>query len=102
MERQEPELRISYPHLIPANEGCVNCSKKNPSFTMNSAILTIVIGSLSFLVAFSWNQFVKESFERITNKREELRAMFIYAISLTFFAIMVAFVLMFYLNGTKW
>ena len=102
MESEQPRLKLPYPVYINQPFECKNCTKKNPYYILNSAILTIMIGALAFVVAFAWNQFVKESFERMSDKKDELSGMFMYAIGATVGAVLVGFFLMFYLNGTKW
>jgi len=82
---------------------CNNCqNRKDPQYTFNSTILTIIITALGFLTAFSWNQYIKEAFEHMTDKHDELQARFNYAVLATFFAIAFAFILMYNLNGTKY
>lgn len=82
---------------------CLNClNRKDPQYVFNSTILTIAITALGFLVAFAINQAVKETFERSVPKKDELSAMWAYAILATFGAIVLSFILMYNLNGTKW
>lgn len=84
-------------------ECACSTNRQNPYYILNSVILIVVISALGFLVAFAWNEAVKEAFEKMVCKRDELRAHFIYAVSVTLFAILLAFLLMFYLSGTtKW
>jgi len=82
---------------------CNECqNRKDPAYTFSSVILTVIITALGFLTAFSWNQYIKEAFEHITNKNDELQAKFNYAVLATFFAIVFGFILMYNLNGTKY
>lgn len=93
----------STPNFQNYNYECSNCqNRKNPQHTFNSTILTISLTALGFIVAFSFNQAVKESFEHMTPKKDELQAKWNYFIIITFFAIVIGFLLMYNLNGTKW
>ena len=85
------------------NYECSKCrNRKNPQYVFNSTVLTIALTALGFLVAFAINQAVKESFEQMTCKKDELQAKWNYAVLATFAAIIIGFLLMYNLNGTKW
>ena len=83
---------------------CVcNSRRQNPYYILSSVILIIFLTAFGFMVAFAWNETVKATFERMVCKRDEVRAHFLYALVITFFAILFAFLLMFYLSGTtRW
>ena len=82
---------------------CDNCGERRDGYYIfNSTLLTIFIAAGAFLVAFAWNKAVKTSFERMTDKHDELHAMYMYAIVITIAVIIFCFLLMFYLNGEKW
>jgi predicted Co/Zn/Cd cation transporter (cation efflux family) len=90
-------------NLIFPNFTCNNCqNKKDPQFVFNSILLTVFIVALSFTCSFALNSFLKEWFERMTPKCQELQAKFNYMILIFAFAIVVGFLLMYNLNGTKW
>jgi Family of unknown function (DUF5654) len=82
---------------------CSKCqNRKDPQYVFNSTILTIFMGSLAFLTSLAINTYVKESFEHMTSKKDELQAKFNYAVIVSFSAIVVGFLLMYNLNGTKY
>ncbi len=75
---------------------------EHPSYVFGSAIITIILGSLSFIVALGWNSFVSESFVQFSDKSEELKARFSYAILVTAIAIIIGFFVMYFIGGCKW
>ena len=79
-----------------------NCKSENPSYIFGSAIITIVIGSLAFITALAWNSFIQQTFEEYTNKNDELKARLSYAFAVTFFSLILAFIVMYYIEGDKW
>ena len=81
----------------------VSCEHNtHPSYIFGSAIITIVIGALAFITAFAWNSYVQKTFEVYTNKQDELEARLSYAFLVTAMAIVIGFLLMYYIEGDKW
>ena len=90
---------------------CHNCiHEHDPYFVLGSAIRTLTVGSLIFIVAFAWSEFAKISFqcygcghhEIKEDRRDEFSAALRYAIIVTLVALIVSFLVMFYIRGTKW
>jgi len=80
---------------------CCNHQKSNPGYIFGSGIITIVIGALAFIVALSWNNFIQEYFRHHCTKAEELDARLSYAFLVTGLAIIVSFIVLYYIDGTK-
>ena len=80
------------------------CDHQNahPGYVFGSAIITIVIGALAFITAFAWNSYVQETFKKYTNKNDELEARLSYAFLVTAMAIVIGFLIMYYIEGDKW
>jgi len=89
--------------FMPHSHGCINCTnRQNPQFCFNSTILTISIIAISFVVSFALNQALKETFEQMFPKSDQLGAKWSYAYVISFSAIIIIFLLMYNLNGSKW
>ena len=85
------------------SHGCANCTnRKDPQYVMNSTILTVSVLALGFLVSFSLNQALKETFEQMFPKSDELSAKWSYVFVVSCSVILIVFLLMYNLNGTKW
>lgn len=81
---------------------CVcNRNKSNPSYVFGSSIITIIIGALAFITALAWNSYVQESFKRHSNFTEELNAKLSYSFIVTGISIIIAFLLLYYIDGDK-
>jgi len=100
-----------FPEVFEPN--CHNCiHERDPYFVFGSTIRTLVVGSFIFIVAFAWSEVAKISFQRYGCYKEEIRTecdrsdefnlSLRYAIIVTIVAIMVSFLVMFYIPGTKW
>jgi TRAP-type C4-dicarboxylate transport system permease small subunit len=82
---------------------CINCdNRKDPQYVMNSTIVTIAILALGFLVSFALNQALKETFEQMLPKSDELAARWAYFFCCVSGSIILIFLLMYNLNGIKW
>ena len=93
---------IKYIPFLSHTHECVNCKKrKDPQYIFNSTILTVFIVALSFLVSFALNQALKETFEEMFPKSDELGAKWNYAVITTFSVVVIVFLLMYFLNGQK-
>jgi len=79
-----------------------NHPNHNPGYVFGSAIITVVIGALAFIVALAWNSFVQKSFEFFETEAEELKAKFSYAFLVTAIAIVLSFFAMYFISGDKW
>ena len=79
-----------------------NHPNHDPGYIFGSAIITIVIGALAFITALAWNSFVQKSFESFETESEELKAKLSYAFLVTAIAIVVGFMVMYFINGDKW
>ena len=91
-----------YPHLTHENS-CNNCThKKNPNYILGSAFCTIIVGSLVFLTALSWNDVAELKFKHDKCGNRDFEAALTFALILTFSAILVIFLTMYYIPGTKW
>ena len=80
----------------------VNFNNSDPSYVFGSAIITIVIGALAFITALAWNSYVQSTFKYYSSEIEKLEAKLSYAFVVTAVAIVIAFLLMYYVNGDKW
>jgi len=74
----------------------------DPYYVFNSTILTIVITAAAFIVAFAWNQVSKACFDTWSSKEQMIHSMFTYAFVVTLVAIILCFLLYYYLNGEKY
>ena len=81
-----------------------SCNHPNhaPGYVFGSSIITLVIGSLSFIVALAWSGAVAKSFEKFESRAEELEARFSYAFLVTCIAIVVTFFAMYFICGERW
>ena len=87
---------------IPFLQECSNCkNRKDPQFVFNSTILTVGIVSLSFLVSFALNQALKETFEEMFPKSDELSVKWNYLFVVLSSVIILVFLLLYFLNGQK-
>ena len=103
-----------YPHFITNSEpNCHNCiHEKDPYFVFGSVVRTLTLGAFIFLVAISWAEVAKISFQKFgcyhgeikpeNDKSSEFNAALRFALIITFVAIIVSFLVMFYVRGTKW
>ena len=73
-----------------------------PGYIFGSAIITIVVGALAFITALAWNSFVQKSFELYESESEELKAKLSYAFLVTAIAIVIGFLVMYFIGGDKW
>ena len=100
-----------YPHIIENN--CHNCPhEKDPYFVLGSAVRTLVVGSLIFIVAFAWSEVAKISFQRYgchkheinpnNDRSDEFHLSLRYAVIVTITALILSFLVMYYVKGTKW
>lgn len=76
--------------------------QNNPGYVFGSAIITIVIGALAFITALAWNSYVQASFQYYSNEAEEREAKLSYAFLVSSIAIVVGFLVMYYVEGNKW
>ena len=74
----------------------------NPGYIFGSAIINIVIGALAFITALAWNSFVQQTFETYETQAEELKARLSYAFLVTAIAIVLGFMVMYFIGGNKW
>jgi hypothetical protein len=81
--------------------GCEHQISK-PSYVFGSAIITIVIGALAFITALAWNGYVQSTFRHYSNETEALEAKLSYAFLVTAMAIVIGFIVMYYIDGNKW
>ena len=113
MEKEE-FLPYPYPHLIVKQEpNCHNCiHEKDPYFVLGSVVRTLTLGSFVFLVALSFAEVAKIGFQKYgchegeikpENYRvDEFNAALRFAVIITIIAVIVSFLVMFYIPGTKW
>ena len=80
---------------------CTKCTRKNPNYVLGSTILTLGIAGLVFLVSLSWSQYINKKLDLIVNEETEVQVRLYYAIVLTLAAIVVIFLLLYYLPGEK-
>ena len=81
---------------------CDTCSGKTFKYSLGSAILTLAIGALSFLVAFGWNSFFQTWFEeKAKNERQLLASKLNYGFLVTAFAFLIIIALLYYVDGHK-
>ena len=79
------------------------CQKQSdPSYIFGSSVITIVLGALTFITALAWNSYVQSTFEKMTTKNDMLQARLSYAFVVTAIAIVVGFLLMYFIDGDKW
>ncbi len=74
----------------------------NPAYIFGSSIITIIIGALTFITALAWNTYVQATFKYFSNETEELHAKLSYAVFVTSMAIVIGFIIMYYIDGNKW
>ena len=76
--------------------------KEHPSYFFGSSIITIIVGSLAFIVALAWNSLVQATFASFSDDAEELKARFSYAVLVTSIAVILGFFIMYFIEGNKW
>ena len=81
---------------------CEHQLNGKPGYVFGSAIITIIIGALSFITALAWNSYVQQSFKEYSTDAEELKARLSYAFVVTAIAIVLGFLIMYYVEGSKW
>lgn len=81
--------------------GCEH-QNNNPGYVFGSAIITIVIGALAFITALAWNSYVQSTFQYYSNAAEEREAKLSYAFLVSSIAIVIGFLIMYYVEGDKW
>ena len=75
--------------------------KQHPEYLFGSVIITLVLGSFSFLVALSWATAINKAFEYYESKSEEVDARFSFAFFITAIAIVVAFLTVYFISGDR-
>ena len=91
----------SVPYILePLN--CNTCNGKNFRSVFGSAVLTVAITALGFLVAFGWNSAVQEIFNQHAKNESQLVASKInYAFLITLGAILIVCFLLYFVPGKK-
>ena len=88
------------------NLSCHNCvHERDPLFIFGTAIRTLVVGSLIFLVALSWAECFKVGLEICHSnviRHDEFHKWLKFAITATLVALALSFLVMFFIPGTKW
>ena len=96
---QSLQSRIStFPHLIEAKIH----QRRDANYILGSTFLTLIVGGSVFLVALSWADVAQLSFERKECQEGDVKKAAIYALFITLVAIILMFLAMFYIPGTKW
>ena len=100
MEHEEYlESRIStFPHLIEAKIH----QRRDANYILGSTFLTLISGGSVFLVALSWNDLTQIYFERKESEDGDVKKAAIYALFITLVAILIMFMAMYFIPGTKW
>ena len=106
----EEFLPYPYPHLVKRNHNYID--EKDPYFVLGSVVRTLTVGSLVFLVALSWSEVARISFQKFgcyngeikpeNDRTNEFHAAIRFALLITVIAVIVSFLVMFYIPGTKW
>jgi len=93
---------IKYIPFLSHTHECLNCkNRKDPQYIFNSTILTVGIVALSFLLSFALNQALKETFEQMFPKSDELSVKWNYLFVVMSSVIIIVFLLLYFLNGQK-
>ena len=81
-----------------------SCNNHNhhPGYVFGSAIITLVIGSLAFIVALSWSTYINKAFEYYETRSDELETRLSFAFVITAIAIILSFFAMYFIDGQKW
>lgn len=75
--------------------------KQHPEYLFGSVIITIVLGSLSFIVALAWSTYVNKVFEYYESRSDEIDARLSYAFFITSLAIIIAFFAVYFISGDR-
>ncbi len=97
--------------VIHTCHGCIH--ESDPIFVFGSAVRTLVCGSLIFIVALSWSNVFSSCCDRFHHgkldceiknreREEHFYKSFKYAITATLVALLLCFLVMFFIPGTKW
>ena len=97
--------------IIHTCHGCVH--ESDPIFVFGSAVRTLTIGIFIFLVALSWNNVFTGCCEKLHHGKldcpiknrerdENFNKSVKYAVTATLIALVVSFLVMFFIPGTKW
>ena len=92
-------------YIHPSHHGSMDFSPKDETaqYTFGSALLTIIIGALAFITALAWNDLARFAFEKMMkDDNQEIQSRLNYAILATSIAIIIGFLLMYYIEGKKW
>ena len=97
---------LGFPYLYNDNHEkfqCHDCfQKSHPKYTFGSAILTIIIGALAFITALAWNDLARKMLDQMKDEENEIMSTLNYALLATSIAIVLGFLLMYYIEGERW
>lgn len=81
----------------------MNCPdrKAHPHYVFGSALITLVIASVSFLVALSWNTAIQKAFEYYEKGADEIDARFSFAFLITAISIVLIFLTVYFIDGQR-
>ena len=85
------------------NYKIIKCDNLNTysGYIFGSSIITLVIASVSFLVALSWNTAIQKSFEYYEKGADEIEARFSFAFLITAISIVLIFMTIYFINGER-
>ena len=90
-----------FPYLLEPID-CSTCNGKTLKYSSGSALLTLGIASLSFLVAFGWNSFFQAWFEeKAKNDKQLVASQLNYAFLATLVSFLIIFGLLYFIDGEK-
>lgn len=82
---------------------CCSHGGGNPGYTFGSALITIIVGALAFITALAWNDLARALFNQYCDDPEDdITPRLSYALVGTATAIVVGFLVMQYVDGSKW
>ena len=75
--------------------------QREPSYLFGSAIITLMIGALSFITAFAWNTYIQSTFKFCTNGCDALQTKLSYAILVSAISIISIFLVVYFIDGKR-
>lgn len=75
--------------------------KIHPHYVFGSTLITLLIASLSFLVALSWNTAIQKAFEYYEKGADQIEARFSFAFLITAVSIVLIFMAIYFIDGER-
>lgn len=75
--------------------------KFHPEYVFGSAIITLVVGSLSFLTAIMWGSAIQKAIEYYETKHDAVETRFSFAFLITAISLLAVFATVYFISGER-